>query len=76
MGTPEEIGIEMCNFKLGIRPRVPYIFYNAQFWDKLKDQIDEMITTKRAPAWMQDYILFTNDPDEVMSFYKKTLRVL
>lgn len=76
VGTLEEIGIELCNLKLGIRPRIPYIFYNAQFWDQLKDQIGEMITSKRAPAWMLDYILFTNDPDEVLSFYKKTLRVL
>jgi predicted Rossmann-fold nucleotide-binding protein len=76
VGTLEEIGIELCNLKLGIRPRVPYVFYNAQFWDKLNDQIHEMVATKRAPAWMLDYILFTNDPDEVLSFYKKTLRVL
>jgi len=76
VGTLEEIGIEMCNLKLGIRPRTPYIFFNAKFWNELKDQIHEMIATQRAPAWMQDYILFTNDPDEVVSFYKKTLRVL
>ncbi len=76
VGTLEEIGIELCNLKLGIRPRIPYIFYNAKFWDQLKDQIEEMIDSKRAPAWMRDYILFTNDPDEVVSFYRKTLRVL
>ncbi len=29
VGTLEEIGIEMCNLKLGIRPRVPYVFFNA-----------------------------------------------
>ena len=76
VGTLEEIGIELCNLKLGIRPRIPYIFYNAKFWTQLESQIQEMITDKRAPAWMQDYILFTNDPDEVVNFYKKTLRVL
>jgi hypothetical protein len=26
-----------------------------------------MIRTKRAPAWMADYILFTDDPDEVVA---------
>jgi predicted Rossmann-fold nucleotide-binding protein len=76
MGTLEEIGIELCNLKLGIRPRTPYIFYNGEFWSDLRKQVREMIRTRRAPAWMADYILFTNDPDEVVAFYRKTLQVL
>ena len=76
VGTLEEIGIEMCNLKLGIRPRVPFVFFNATFFKDLKHQIDHMIATKRAPAWMADYILFTDDPDEVVAFYRKRLQVL
>ncbi len=76
VGTLEEIGIELCNLKLGIRPRVPYVFFNAKFWGDLRRQIREMIRTKRAPAWMLDYILFTDDPDEVVAFYRKKLQVL
>ncbi len=76
VGTLEEIGIEMCNLKLGIRPRVPYVFFNARFWGDLRKQIREMIVTKRAPAWIADYVLFTDDPDEVVSFYRKKLQVL
>ena len=76
VGTLEEIGIELCNLKLGIRPRVPYIFYNAKFWGDLRKQVREMIRTRRAPAWIGDYILFTDDPDEVVSFYRKTLQVM
>ena len=76
VGTLEEIGIEMCNLKLGIRPRVPYVFFNAKFWGDLRRQIREMIRTKRAPAWIGDYILFTDDPDEVVAFYRKKLQVL
>lgn len=76
VGTLEEIGIEMCNLKLGIRPRVPYVFFNAKFWGELRKQVKTMITTKRAPAWMSDYLLFTDDPDEVVRFYRKTLQVL
>jgi len=76
VGTLEEIGIEMCNLKLGIRPRVPYIFYDATFFADLRKQIRHMIATKRAPLWIQDYILFTNDPDEVVEFYRKKLQVL
>ena len=76
VGTLEEIGIELCNLKLGIRPRVPYVFFNSKFWGDLRRQVREMIRTKRAPAWMADYILFTDDPDEVVRFYRKTLQVL
>jgi len=76
VGTLEEIGIEMCNLKLGIRPRVPYVFFNSRYWSDLRKQIREMIRTKRCPAWIADYILFTDDPDEVVSFYRKKLQVL
>ena len=76
VGTLEEIGIELCNLKLGIRPRVPYVFFNAKFWADLRKQVREMIRTKRAPAWMADYILFTDDPNEVLAFYRKKLQVL
>ncbi|HZP60077.1 MAG TPA: LOG family protein [Opitutaceae bacterium] len=76
VGTLEEIGIELCNLKLGIRPRIPYVFYDAKYFSDLRKQIREMIRTQRAPAWMADYILFTDDPDEVVAFYRKTLKVL
>ena len=76
VGTLEEVGIELCNLKLGIRPRVPYVFFNARFWTDLRRQLRTMIKTKRAPAWMLDYVLFTDDPDEVVAFYRKKLQVL
>ncbi len=76
VGTLEEIGIEMCNLKLGIRPRVPYVFFNAKFWGDLRRQMRTMTATRRAPAWMSDYLLFTDDPDEVVAFYRKKLQVL
>jgi len=76
VGTLEEIGIEMCNLKLGIRPRVPFVFFNRKFFNDLRRQLREMIRTKRAPAWVAEYILFTDDPAEVLAFYRKKLRVL
>ncbi len=76
VGTLEEVGIELCNLKLGIRPRTPYVFFGAGFWRDLRKQFHAMIAQKRAPAWMKDYVLFTDDPDEVLRFYRKTLQVL
>lgn len=76
VGTLEEIGIEMCNLKLGIRPRVPYVFLDRSYFAPLKAQIELMVAEKRAPAWMLDYCLFTDDPDEVLRFYRHKLQVL
>jgi predicted Rossmann-fold nucleotide-binding protein len=76
VGTLEEVGIELCNLKLGIRPRTPYVFFNSAYWTDLRRQLTSMVQSKRTPAWMLDYILFTDDPDEVVSFYRKTLQVL
>ncbi len=76
VGTLEEIGIELCNLKLGIRPRAPFVFYGAGFWKDLQRQLRAMVKDKRMPAWMQDYTLFTEDPAEVVRFYRKTLQLL
>ncbi|AHF92357.1 DNA-binding protein [Opitutaceae bacterium TAV5] len=76
VGTLEEIGIEMCNLKLGIRPRVPYVFFDTNYFRDLRRQVKTMIATGRAPSWMSDYLIFTDDPDEVVAFYRKTLQVL
>lgn len=76
VGTLEEIGIELCNLKLGIRPRVPFVFYDAEYFSDLRAQILQIIAAKRAPAWMADYLLFTDDPDEVVAFYREKLQVL
>lgn len=76
VGTLEEVGIELCNLKLGIRPRTPYVFFGAGFWRDLKSQFETMIGQRRAPGWMRDYVIFSDDPDEVVRFYRKTLQVL
>jgi hypothetical protein len=76
VGTLEEIGIELCNLKLGIRPRVPYVFFNSKYWADLRRQVREMVRSGRAPAWMEDYILFADSPAQVVEFYRKKLQVL
>ena len=76
VGTLEEIGIELCNLKLGIRPRVPFVFFDARYFRDLRKQINQMIRAGRAPAWMADYLLFTDDPEEVVAFYREKLQVL
>jgi predicted Rossmann-fold nucleotide-binding protein len=76
VGTLEEVGIELCNLKLGIRPRVPYVFLDRDYFAPLRKQITLMVAEKRAPAWMLDFLLFTDEPDEVLRFYRQRLQVL
>ena len=76
VGTLEEAGIELCNLKLGIRPRIPYVFFHDTFWNELKSQFKGMIRTNRVPAWMEDYVLFSGDPDEIIEFYRKKLQII
>jgi hypothetical protein len=75
VGTLEEAGIELCNMKLGIRPRVPYVFFHDSFWNDLRAQFLGMIRTKRAPAWMADYVLFSGNVDEIVDFFRRTLHI-
>lgn len=75
-GTMEEIGIELCNMKLGIRPRVPYVFYHDEFWSDLENQFTKLVADGRMPAWMKEQLLFSGDPEEIITFYRKSLQIL
>ena len=55
---------------------MPYVFLDRTYFSPLRDQITLMVNEKRAPAWMLDYLLFTDDPDEVLRFYRQKLQVL
>lgn len=75
-GTVEEIGIELCNMKLGIRPRVPYVFFHDDFWSDFERQLKRLVSEGRMPAWITEQLLFSGNPDEIMDFYRKTLQIL
>ncbi len=72
----EEIGIELCNMKLGLRPRVPYVFFHADFWSDLEKQLAKLVLEGRMPAWIKQNLLFSGNPDEIIEFYRKTLQIL
>ena len=72
----EEIGIELCNLKLGIRPRVSYVFFHPKYFKNLQSQFKLMIKKDRMPDWIDDYLLFSRDPAEIIEFYRKKLQIL
>jgi hypothetical protein len=46
-----------------------------QSGDGIKQQIDEMVRMNRAPEWIRDNILITDDPQEVIDAYRRILQL-
>ena len=79
LGSLEELGITLCNMKLSILEQVPVILFDTEghngFWNGINGQIDEMINRGRAPEWIQDNIVITDDPKEVIDAYRTRLQL-
>ncbi|UCF92641.1 MAG: LOG family protein [Desulfobacterales bacterium] len=79
LGSLEELGITLCNMKLAILDPVPVILFDTEngggFWDGIKMQIHAMIKEGRAPAWIQDNIVLTDDPQVVIDVYRNRLQL-
>lgn len=75
-GTLEAAGRELSNLTRGIRPRIPFVFFSDDYWDHFRAQIETILVNNFAPSWIRDYLLFTNDPKEIVEFYRKSLQVL
>jgi predicted Rossmann-fold nucleotide-binding protein len=79
LGSLEELGITLCNMKLSILEQVPVILFDTEgrqgFWHGIDRQIEEMITRGRAPDWIRDNIVITDDPKEVIDAYRSRLQL-
>jgi predicted Rossmann-fold nucleotide-binding protein len=79
LGSLEELGITLCNMKLAILDPVPVILFdtegNGEYWNGIDDQINEMIKQGRAPAWIRDNIIITDDPKMVTDVYRQRLQL-
>ena len=79
LGSLEELGITLCNMKLSIMEPVPVVLFDTEgdgsFWGNIKKQIYEMVRNNRAPKWILDNILVTNDPKEVIETYRIRLQL-
>ena len=55
------------------------VFYGQSpsglYWRHLKDQFHVMADAKRAPDWLRDKVLMTDDPGEISAFYKRILEL-
>ena len=79
LGSLEELGITLCNMKLSILEQVPVILFDTEgrrgFSNGIDHQIEEMINRGRAPAWIQDNIVITDDPKDVIDAYRTRLQL-
>jgi len=79
LGSLEELGITLCNMKLSILEPVPVILFDTEghkgFWSGIDEQINEMITCGRAPEWIKDNIVITDDPQVVVDVYRTRLQL-
>ncbi len=79
LGSLEELGITLCNFKLSISERVPIVLFGTegaeQFWQGANDQILEMVARGRAPGWIRKYLIMTSDPKVAVQAYKELLQL-
>jgi hypothetical protein len=79
LGSLEELGITLCNMKLAILDPVPVILFdtegNGDYWNGIDQQINEMIKQGRAPAWIRDNIVITDDPKTVTDVYRQRLQL-
>jgi len=79
LGSLEELGITLCNMKLAILDPVPVILFdtegNGDYWNGIDQQITEMIRQGRAPAWIRDNIVITDDPKTVTDVYRQRLQL-
>jgi len=79
LGSLEELGITLCNMKLSILEQVPVILFDTEsrkgYWNGIDQQIHDMIHHGRAPAWIEDNIVITDDPQEVIEAYRTRLQL-
>ncbi|MEM7305689.1 MAG: LOG family protein [Planctomycetota bacterium] len=79
LGTLEEVGLTMTDMKLGVIEQAPLVFYGSSdtdlYWRNLIEQFLVMADAGRAPEWLRDKVLLTDDPGEISAFYKRILEL-
>ena len=79
LGSLEELGITLCNMKLSILDPVPVILFDTEgggdFWNGIHEQINEMVKRGRAPEWIKENIVITDDPKAVTAVYRQRLQL-
>jgi hypothetical protein len=77
VGTLEEIGQTFTDVKLGMIERGPLVFFGSTdgepYWRHQVEMLKRMARDGRAPEWINSHVLLSDDPEEVIRFYRQTL---
>jgi predicted Rossmann-fold nucleotide-binding protein len=77
VGTLEEIGQTFTDVKLGMIERGPLVFFGStdgdHYWRHQVEMLKRMARDGRAPEWINSHVLLSDDPEEVIRFYRQTL---
>ncbi|MCB9825012.1 MAG: LOG family protein [Planctomycetes bacterium] len=79
VGTLEEVGLTLTDMKLGVIERSPVVFFGRHegkpYWRHQIKQFRQMVEAGRAPTWLDTHVLLTDEPDDVLPFYKRLLEL-
>ena len=79
VGTLEEVGLTLTDMKLGVIELSPLVFFGrtggSPYWADQQRQFETMVKAGRAPEWLREYVLVTDDPAAVPLFYKRKLEL-
>lgn len=79
IGSMEELGITLCNMKLSILEPVPVVMFDTEgdgsYWSGIQKQLQDMVSFGKAPGWILDNLVITNDPQEVTKAFREKLHL-
>lgn len=74
MGTLEEVGIELCNLKLGIHQNAPYVFVGREYWRPIVDFLNQAVRENMVGEKLLGSVHLVDSLDEAVHVYRGFIR--
>ncbi len=71
LGTLEEVGIEMCNWKLGVRRPAPYVFVGGDYWHAMMAHLEHAAAAGMIDPKTLRNLFVVQDLAEAASVYER-----
>lgn len=79
VGTLEEVGLTLTDMKLGVIEHSPVVFFGHHegepYWKHQLEQFGTMVRAGRAPPWLLQNLLATDEAADIPRFYKRILEL-
>lgn len=70
VGTLEEVGIELCNLKLGIHQNAPYIFVGSEYWKPIVDFLNQAVSKNMVGEKLLSSVHLVDSLEEAVNVYR------